>query len=175
MTLSNAVLGLVLAGTAFAAAAQSASPAGAWKTIDDATKKEKSVVRIVDTGGVYSGRIEKLLESTMAPDAVCKECTDDRKDKPVVGLVIVRNMKQSADDKTLYEGGDMGEAVGVAGVEGSFERLEIVEPDQAHQCRVSRRRMTRQPLRLRQRLPSPKQGTALDCPECSCRRHWRQI
>jgi uncharacterized protein (DUF2147 family) len=107
MTLSNAVLGLVLAGTAFAAAAQSASPAGAWKTIDDATKKEKSVVRIVDNGGVYSGRIEKLLESTMAPDAVCKECSDDRKDKPVVGLVIVRNMKQSADDKSVFEGGDI--------------------------------------------------------------------
>ena len=107
MTLSNAVLGLVLAGTAFAAAAQSTSPAGAWKTIDDATKKEKSVVRIVDNGGVYSGRIEKLLESTMAPDAVCKECTDDRKDKPVVGLLIVRNMKQSADDKSVYEGGDI--------------------------------------------------------------------
>ena len=107
MTLSNAVLGLVLAGTAFAAAAQSTSPAGAWKTIDDATKKEKSVVRIVDSGGVYSGRIEKLLESTMAPDAVCKECTDDRKDKPVVGLLIVRNMKQSADDKSVYEGGDI--------------------------------------------------------------------
>jgi len=107
MTFSNAVLGLVLAGTAFAAAAQSASPAGAWKTIDDATKKEKSVVRIVDNGGVYNGRIEKLLESTMAPDAVCKECTDDRKDKPVVGLLIVRNMKQSADDKSVFEGGDI--------------------------------------------------------------------
>ena len=107
MTFSNAVLGLVLAGAAFAAAAQSTSPAGAWKTIDDATKKEKSVVRIVDNGGVYSGRIEKLLESTMAPDAVCKECTDDRKDKPVVGLLIVRNMKQSADDKSVFEGGDI--------------------------------------------------------------------
>jgi uncharacterized protein (DUF2147 family) len=107
MTLAHAVLGLVLAGTAFAAAAQTASPAGAWKTIDDATKKEKSVVRIVDTGGVYSGRIEKLLESTMSPDAVCKECTDERKDKPVVGLLIVRNMKQSADDKSVFEGGDI--------------------------------------------------------------------
>ena len=107
MTLSNAVLGLVLAATAFAAAAQSTSPAGAWKTIDDASKKEKSVVRIVDNGGVYNGRIEKLLETTMAPDAVCKECTDDRKDKPVVGLVIVRNMKQSADDKSVFEGGDI--------------------------------------------------------------------
>ena len=107
MTVRNAVLGLILTCTAVAAAAQAASPAGAWKTIDDATKKEKSVVRIVDNGGVYSGRIEKLLESTMAPDAVCKECTDDRKDKPVVGLLIVRNMKQSADDKSVYEGGDI--------------------------------------------------------------------
>ena len=107
MTFSNAVLGAVLAATASAAAAQSTSPAGAWKTIDDATKKEKSVVRIVDNGGVYNGRIEKLLETTMAPDAVCKECTDDRKDKPVVGLLIVRNMKQSADDKSVFEGGDI--------------------------------------------------------------------
>jgi uncharacterized protein (DUF2147 family) len=107
MTLSTTVLGVVLACTAIAVAAQSASPAGAWKTIDDATKKEKSVVRIVDNSGVYSGRIEKLLESTMAPDAVCKECTDDRKDKPVVGLLIVRNMKQSAEDKSVYEDGDI--------------------------------------------------------------------
>src|SRR5436305_14021514 len=33
----------------------------------------------------------------------------------------------------------------------------------------------RQPPRLQHRLPSPKQGTALDCPECSCRCHRRQI
>ena len=100
----------VLATVAFvvhAAGFAQATPVGLWKTIDDATKKEKSVVRIVDTGGVYSGRIEKLLESTMSPDAVCKECTDERKDKPVVGLLIVRNMKQSADDKSVFEGGDI--------------------------------------------------------------------
>ena len=107
MTFSNTILGLVLACVAFAAGAQSASPTGAWKTIDDTTKKERSLVRIVDNGGVYSGRIEKLLESTTAPDAVCKECTDDRKDKPVVGLLIVRNMKQSADDKSVFDGGDI--------------------------------------------------------------------
>ena len=103
----NTAIGLVLAAAALGANAQSTSPVGTWKTIDDATKKEKSLVRIVESGGVYSGRIEKLLESTMVPDAVCKECTDDRKDKPVVGLVIIRNMKQSADDKTVFEGGDI--------------------------------------------------------------------
>ena len=44
----------------------------------------------------------------MAPkDAVCKDCTDERKDKPVVGMTIIRNMKQSADDKTVFEGGDI--------------------------------------------------------------------
>ena len=107
MTFSNTVLGLVLAGAAFAAGAQSTSPAGAWKTIDDDTKKEKSVVRIVDTGGVYSGRIEKLLESTMAPDAVCKDCSDERKDKPILGMTILRDVKASADDKAVFEGGDI--------------------------------------------------------------------
>ena len=33
-------------------AAQIDSPAGLWKTIDDETKKEKSLVRIVESGGV---------------------------------------------------------------------------------------------------------------------------
>jgi uncharacterized protein (DUF2147 family) len=107
MYVINTAVGLVLAAAALVASAQSTSPVGAWKTIDDATKKEKSLVRIVESGGVYSGRIEKLLESTMAPDAVCKECTDERKDKPVVGLVIIRNMKQRTDDKTVFEGGDI--------------------------------------------------------------------
>ncbi len=107
MKILNIAIAVCLAATALAAAAQSTSPVGAWKTIDDDTKKEKSLVRISESGGVYSGRIEKLLESTMAPDAVCKECTDDRKDKPVVGLLIIRNMKQSADDKAVFEGGDI--------------------------------------------------------------------
>ncbi len=107
MKILNTAVAICLAAAALATSAQSTSPVGAWKTIDDATKKEKSLVRISESGGVYSGRIEKLLESTMAPDAVCKECTDDRKDKPVVGLLIIRNMKQSAEDKTVFEGGDI--------------------------------------------------------------------
>jgi len=38
---------------------------------------------------------------------VCKDCTDERKDKPIVGMTIIRNMKQSADDKASFEGGDI--------------------------------------------------------------------
>lgn len=83
------------------------SPVGLWKTIDDDSKKEKSLVRIKENNGVYSGTIEKLLDPTSKPDAVCDKCTDERKDKPVLGMTILRNLKQSADDKTVYDGGDI--------------------------------------------------------------------
>ena len=83
------------------------SPVGLWKTIDDDSKKEKSLVRIKENNGVYSGTIEKLLDPSSKQDAVCDKCTDDRKDKPVLGMTILRNLKQSADDKAVYEGGDI--------------------------------------------------------------------
>lgn len=83
------------------------SPVGLWKTIDDDSKKEKSLVRIKESNGVYSGTIEKLLDPTSKQDAVCDKCTDERKDKPVLGMTILRNLKQSADDKTVYDGGDI--------------------------------------------------------------------
>ena len=90
-----------------AAGVAQASPAGLWKTIDDETKQEKSLVRITDAGGVLSGRIEKLLDPSAKPDAVCDKCTDERKDKPVVGMTILRNLKNNADDKEWWDGGDI--------------------------------------------------------------------
>ena len=83
------------------------SPAGLWKTIDDETKKEKSLVRIKDVNGVFSGTVEKFLDPANKPDEVCDKCTDDRKDKPVLGMTIIRNIKASADDKGIWDGGDV--------------------------------------------------------------------
>ena len=103
----TAALGLALAFASGLAAAQTASPAGLWKTVDDNTKKEKSLVRIVETGGVYTGKVEKVIDPDAPKDAVCKDCTDERKDQPVVGMTIIRNMKQSYGDKALFEGGDV--------------------------------------------------------------------
>ena len=37
------------------AALAQATPAGLWKTVDDETKAEKSLVRISDNGGAFSG------------------------------------------------------------------------------------------------------------------------
>ena len=96
-----------LALVATAAAAQSVTPVGLWKTIDDASKKEKSLVRIVEAGGVLVGKIEKIIDPTEKADAVCDKCTDERKGKPLIGLAIIRNIKQNADDKAIWDGGDI--------------------------------------------------------------------
>jgi uncharacterized protein (DUF2147 family) len=95
---------LALAG--LSAAAQN-TPVGLWKTIDDETKKEKSLVRITEAGGVFSGKIEKLLDPDAKPDAKCDKCSDERKDQPVLGMVILRNLKQDADDKEVWAGGEV--------------------------------------------------------------------
>jgi len=103
----SVALGLAFAFASGFAAAQAASPAGLWKTVDDKTKKEKSLVRIVEANGVYTGKVEKVIDPDAPKDAICKDCTDERKDQPVVGMTIIRNMKQSYGDKAVFEGGDV--------------------------------------------------------------------
>lgn len=94
---------LLVHGAAFA----QATPVGLWKTIDDETKTEKSLVRIVDAGGgVLSGKIEKVLDPTKQND-VCDKCSDERKGQPIVGLSIIRNAKPAGDDAQVWTGGDI--------------------------------------------------------------------
>ena len=99
------IASLSLVAAAGAALAQ-ATPVGLWKTIDDETKTEKSLVRISEAGGVLSGRIDKLLDPTSPADAVCDKCSDERKNKPVLGMTILRNARADAG-KDLWEGGDI--------------------------------------------------------------------
>ncbi len=107
LTEKNFAVACLLGGAAFAAAAQATSPAGVWRTIDDSTKKDKSLVRIIEANGVYTGKVEKIVDPDSPKDAVCKDCSDERKDKPVLGMTIIRNVKQSADDKAVFEGGNI--------------------------------------------------------------------
>lgn len=99
-------LALCLTLAAGSALAQG-TPVGLWKTIDDDGKTEKSLVRITDAGGgTLNGKIEKVFDPK-SQDSKCDKCTDARKGQPVVGLVILRNAKQDADDKEIWTGGDI--------------------------------------------------------------------
>jgi len=93
-------LGLALAGATLA----QMTPVGTWHTVDEKTKELKSEIQITDNGGVLSGKVTKLLRKEAKQDAVCDECTDDRKGKPMLGLEIVRGAKK-ADGKDVWEDG----------------------------------------------------------------------
>ncbi|HLL11048.1 MAG TPA: DUF2147 domain-containing protein [Rubrivivax sp.] len=98
------LLAMVALLSACGAVFAQATPVGVWKSIDDKTKAERSQVRISESGGVLSGRIEKLLATDAKPDAKCDKCEDDRKDKPIVGMEIIRGVKKAEAENT-WEGG----------------------------------------------------------------------
>ena len=74
------------------------SPVGFWKTIDDETGKEKSIVHIWSENGTLTGKIEKLFrEPGEEPDPVCDECKGENKDKPIKGMIILWDLTQDDD------------------------------------------------------------------------------
>ncbi len=95
---------LLLSLAAVAACAQ-ATPVGLWKTIDDETKQEKSLVRISESGAVLSGKVDKVMDATKQ-DAVCDLCTDARKGKLVLGMTIIDGVKKHATEP-YWDGGSI--------------------------------------------------------------------
>ena len=95
---------VVLFATSAASALAQMTPVGTWQSVDDKTGEAKSQIRITESGGALNGRIEKLLRKDAKQDAVCDECTDDRKGKALVGLEIIRGAKK-AEGKDVWEDG----------------------------------------------------------------------
>lgn len=102
-TLRTFATAALLAGAAALAHAQ-VTPVGTWHTIDDKTGEIKSQIAITEAGGALTGRIEKLLRKDADQAAKCTECSDDRKDKPLIGLEIIRGAKK-AQGKDVWEDG----------------------------------------------------------------------
>ncbi len=74
---------------------------GSWKTVDDKTGDNFSIVEIYrGSNGLYYGKIAKMLVGSS--DMVCDKCEGEDHNKPMEGLVIIRDMK--AIDGELREG-----------------------------------------------------------------------
>ena len=80
------------------------TPVGTWRSVDDKTGEAKSEIQITDHAGVLGGQVTKLLRKGADPAAVCTECKDGLKDKPMVGLPIITGAKK-AEGKDVWEGG----------------------------------------------------------------------
>ncbi len=68
-------------------------PVGLWKTVDDKTGEAKSYVEIYEKDGKIHGKVAQLLQRSA--DTVCEKCPGNRKNKPLVGMVIVSNLEFS--------------------------------------------------------------------------------
>lgn len=101
--MNKALAALVFVAFSVPAMAQM-TPVGVWKSLDDKTGAPKSEVRITDNGGTLTGKVERILREGADPNAVCDKCTDDRKDKTIVGLEIIRGAKK-AEGKDVWEDG----------------------------------------------------------------------
>jgi uncharacterized protein (DUF2147 family) len=104
----KAVVAIIFAAGMVPAWAQM-TPEGLWRNIDDKTGEAKAEIRIrADAAGTLTGVLEKRLTKDAKPDDLCKECSDDRKDKPLIGLELIRGAKKAEGKDSaqpVWEGG----------------------------------------------------------------------
>jgi hypothetical protein len=78
---------------------------GLWQKIDEQTSKSVGWFLFTENDGTYQGMIAKVfLRPGDPPNQTCSACKDDRKDQPLLGLPLIRNMKQNG---LYYEGGNI--------------------------------------------------------------------
>lgn len=85
--------------------AENKSVVGFWKTIDDETGKPKSIVEIFKDNEIFKAKVVTLLNPD-EPNPLCKDCPGDKKDKPVTGLEIMWDMKET-EKETEWSGGQI--------------------------------------------------------------------
>ena len=103
----GAALGFVMALTILAGpgpALTADAPVGKWKTVDEKSGRVTSEVELYEQGGKLFGKITGLPEPNDAQGKpkTCTKCQGTDKDKPIVGLVIIRDLAPSGD---RYKGG----------------------------------------------------------------------
>ena len=90
-----AVLFMAFAGI-FSADAQ---VTGKWKTIDDETGEAKSIVEIYEQNGKIYGKVVEILNPAKK-NSKCDKCKGADKDKPILGLVIIKGLTKDGNEYT---------------------------------------------------------------------------
>ncbi len=88
---------------ASAAFASDLTPAGRWVTIDDKTGTPRSVIEITDVNGTLEGKVLKIYDRPGDnPAHLCRKCEGDLKDKPVIGMMLIKGLTRDGD---AWDGG----------------------------------------------------------------------
>ena len=68
---------------------------GTWKVIEDKSNEPACILELYEEDGKINGKLLKILKSdTKQKNPMCVNCTDDRKDKPVIGMEVVRGLSK---------------------------------------------------------------------------------
>jgi uncharacterized protein (DUF2147 family) len=79
---------------------------GNWKTIDDKTNTVKSILQLEIVNNQLQGTILKTFTKPGDKELkVCEACKDYRKDKPIIGMVIMTGLKNDAPG--VWSGGQI--------------------------------------------------------------------
>lgn len=97
------LLATTLLAVSFSSFAKSALDGTVWQTIDDNTGKPRAVVEFNESNGSLNATVKALLDKNAK--TVCDSCSGNLKNKPVVGLQIVSNLKPVAGKPNVYESG----------------------------------------------------------------------
>ena len=69
---------------------------GQWETYDDKTKEKKAVIEIYQTDNLYFAKIVKSFKGEK--NALCENCKGINKNKPIIGLVVIENIKKDGNE-----------------------------------------------------------------------------
>lgn len=69
---------------------------GQWETYDDKTKEKKAVIEVYQTNNLYFAKIVKSFIGEK--NAICESCKGTKKNKPIIGLVIIENIKKDGNE-----------------------------------------------------------------------------
>ena len=78
-------------------------PLGKWNMLDDFTELPEAIIQISATkaGGFEGKIIEVFPDPEDDPVDVCKACVGLDKDKPIIGLVVFKQLKLNAKKKLV--------------------------------------------------------------------------
>ncbi|WP_432221712.1 DUF2147 domain-containing protein [Flavobacterium sp. TMP13] len=76
---------------------QSQSVLGKWKTIDDETGVAKSIVEVYEKSGKVYGKVVEIMREDRQKEA-CTQCKGANKNKPILGMVIINNLKKDGNE-----------------------------------------------------------------------------
>ncbi|MCZ8013947.1 DUF2147 domain-containing protein [Gemmatimonas sp.] len=79
------------------------TPVGTWHTVDETTGKPRGIVEIVERNGVLTGIIRGTLVPG-EPEGLCDKCPGDRRNQPITGLEMIRNVRR---DGNTWGGGEL--------------------------------------------------------------------